>query len=125
VTLADASGVLWNFDLTPIAGLTLNVSGSAGNFSVSPCGVAAGACVPALAYAAWPYAPAVQWLDAPPPCDGPDAPVCVNAATNETVCCSGNCEPLGMGVPQWQLLAAQDAVAGLVLAFDVLTVKGG
>jgi hypothetical protein len=116
-TLPDAVGSLWNFDLRFVANQQITVVGGNRTFVVSPCGVPLIKCAPAGGYVGWPYAPAMQIIDSPPPCNM-TLPECVNPVTGLPICCTGNCELMGLGVPQWQLVAPQDAGAGLVLEFD-------
>lgn len=43
---------------------------------------------------------------------------CYNSATGQQQPCSDNCEPAAVGAPQWQLINASNATAGLVGTFD-------
>jgi hypothetical protein len=103
ITLADASGAAWSFDLLPVAGLTLNYT-TGGNpsyvYSTSPCGIPAAACDPANFAVQWPYAPGIQYF-------------------------GNNCELLGQGLPMWQLLDSSNASAGLSLMFATQTTTNG
>jgi hypothetical protein len=111
--LADAAGVEWAWDLSPIAGaFDAGVTGGY-TYTYDPCGVSPTACLPPGDTPEQVYAAVTQvWPGQPP------GKQCVNPATGATEACTRNCRPAAVGVPQFALLPGGNASAGVAAVFD-------
>lgn len=122
--LADTLGNAYAFNLTGIAGLTLATKSSEGGgnylFGSSPCGIPTSACVPGQHPVGWPYAAVTQYFV------GTASPGnCYNQATGAEQPCTDNCEPASVGFPQWQLIDASNATAGIWGSFSGIFMVNG
>lgn len=117
---ADSAGNAYQFNLTGIAGISLLTNSSAYSYGVSPCGIPTSACVPAQHPVGWPYAAVTQFF-----VNSASSGNCYNAGTGAEQPCSDNCEPAAVGLPQWQLLDASNATAGLWASFSGMFLASG
>jgi len=60
------------------------------------------------------YGTAVQIFGSTPSCD-PNNPTCYDPVDNATLCCTANCEVLGVGTPVWNLIDETNPSGGGVM----------
>lgn len=121
--LADDAGHAWAFDMTPVA--TANFSfvnvPLRYSFIVAGCGVLDSPCLPGWDVE-WTYAPVLQFFAE----SLGSGTTCWDPAANATAPCTNQCEALARGAPQWSLLDASNASAGLSVTFaSVFEPPGG
>jgi hypothetical protein len=110
--LADAAGDAWAFDMTPVAAVNFTIATDKPYaFVAAGCGVLDTPCLPGWGVD-WPYNSALQIF---PGSKGSGA--CWDPASNASAPCTGECEALGRGAPQWSLLDPSNASAGLAVTF--------
>jgi hypothetical protein len=114
---STTDGITFTFDLRPLCkagGYAVNDS-SGHTYSFNVCGTAKFECEPRWAdiYA---YGVAVQYWGAPPPCNLTDNTTqsCTNYK-GQKICCTEDCQVLGVGPPQWQLVNTNNPETGGLL----------
>jgi len=94
---------------------SFNVGGFTSDTCIPFCDPAVTAsCGVNTTYNRWPYAPAIQFVNAsqtPEDCVA-NGPRCFNHVTQSAVCCTAPCESLGIGQPIWSLLDPADPAEG-------------
>lgn len=95
--------ITFSYDLRPLCetGTTYEVGDGAGhNYSFNICGTSSYECVPSWTNV-YETGVAVQYWGEAPPCNA-STPNCTDYLGNN-VCCTANCQVLGVGIPNWQL----------------------
>ena len=79
------------------------------------CGTSNASCLPSGWVDTYQYGVAVQFWGTTPSCATPQ---CVDKASNTPVCCTANCQVLGVGAPAFQLVDALNQSSGVVMTFQ-------
>jgi hypothetical protein len=116
---ATSDGFTFKFDLKPLCelGTTYSVADTSGhNYSFNICGTSSFECVPSWTNV-YETGVAVQYWGDPPACNA-TTPNCTDYRGNN-VCCTQNCQVLGVGIPNWQLKVPADPEYGGLLVTHV------
>lgn len=100
---STVDGITFSFDLRPLCeqGTTYTAQDDSGHsYSFNICGTSSFECVPGWTNV-YETGVAVQYWGSAPPCNA-TTPNCTDFR-GDNVCCTQNCQVLGVGIPNWQL----------------------